>query len=95
MDLAAWRDLIIVIWGIVGTIALIFICTIAYMFYRRTVTLLESADLVVAKVGDVIDFADREVLRPVAQFGTLIQGIIQGISLFKDMFKKKEEDDDE
>jgi hypothetical protein len=95
MDLGAWRDLIIVIWGIVGTIALIFICTIAYLFYKRTMSLLESADLVVAKVGDVIDFADREVLRPVTQLGTMIQGIIQGISLFKDMFNKKEEDDDE
>jgi hypothetical protein len=94
MDLAAWRDLIIVIWGIVGTVALIFICIIAYMFYKRTMSLLESADLVVAKVGEVIDFADREVLRPVTQIGTLIQGIVQGISLFKDMFKKKEDDDE-
>jgi hypothetical protein len=94
MDLAAWRDVIIVIWGTVGTLALIFICTIVYLFYKRTMSLLESADVVVAKVGDVIDFADREVLRPVAQFGALIQGIIQGISLFKDMFKKKEDDDE-
>ena len=94
MDLAAWRDLIIVIWGIVGTLALIFICIMVYMFYRRTMSLLDSADLVVSKVGDVIDFADREVLRPVTQLGTLIQGIIQGISLFKDMFKKKEDDDE-
>lgn len=94
MDLAAWRDLIIVIWGIVGTVALIFICIIVYMFYKRTMSLLESADLVVDKVGEVIDFADREVLRPVTQIGTLIQGIVQGISLFKDMFKKKEDDDE-
>ena len=51
MDLAAWRDLIIVIWGIVGTVALIFICIIVYMFYRRTMSLLDSADLVVAKLA--------------------------------------------
>ena len=94
MDLAAWRDLVIVIWGLVGTIAFIFICIIIYRFYTRTMSLLESADLVVAKVGDVIDYADREVIRPVTQFGTMIQGIIQGISLFKDIFKKKEEDDE-
>ena len=94
MDLAAWRDLVIVIWGLVGTLAFIFICIIIYMFYKRTMSLLESADLVVAKVVDVIDFADREVIRPVTQFGNLIQGIIQGISLFKEIFKKKEEDDE-
>jgi len=94
MDLAAWRDLMIVIWGFVATIAIVFICIIIYMFYKRTISLLESADLVVAKVSDVIDYADKEVIRPVTQFGAMIQGIIQGVNLFSNIFKKKEEEDE-
>ncbi len=90
MDLAGWRDLVIIIWGLIATVAFIFLCIIAYLFYRRTMSLLESADVVVNKVADIVDYADKEVIRPVTQLGTLIQGIVQGISLFSNMFKKKE-----
>ena len=94
MDLAAWRDLVIVIWGLVGALALIFICIIIFLFYRKTSALIESADSVVVRVGGVVDYVDREVIRPVTQMGTMIEGIIKGISLIKELFKKKEEDDE-
>ena len=67
---------------------------ICLSFYRRTMSLLESADMVVNKVADIVDYADKEVIRPVTQLGTLIQGIVQGISLFSNMFKKKEGEDE-
>jgi hypothetical protein len=94
MDLAAWRDLVIIIWGLIATIAVIFMSVIIYLFYRRTMSLLESADEVVGKVADIVDYADKEVIRPVTQLGTMIQGIVQGISLFSNLFKKKEEEDE-
>ncbi len=94
MDLAAWRDLVIIIWGLIATIAVIFMSVIIYLFYRRTMSLLESADEVVGKVADIVDYADKEVIRPVTQLGTMIQGIVQGISLFRNLFKKKEEEDE-
>ncbi|MGA2158590.1 MAG: hypothetical protein ABSG90_05170 [Dehalococcoidia bacterium] len=94
MDLSGWRDLVIIIWGVVATIALVFISVIIYLFYKRTMSLLESADMVVGKVADIVDYADKEVIRPVTQLGTMIQGILQGISLFSSIFKKKERQDE-
>jgi hypothetical protein len=94
MDLAVWRDLVIVIWGSVGVLALIFICIIIFLFYRKTASLIESADSVVVQVGGVVDYVDKEVIRPVTQVGTMVEGIIKGISLIKEIFKKKEEDDE-
>ncbi|MHB8085156.1 MAG: hypothetical protein ACYDHZ_04990 [Dehalococcoidia bacterium] len=94
MDLSGWRDLVIIIWGLIATIALIFISVIIYLFYKRTMSLLESADVVVGKVADIIDYADKEVIRPVTQLGVMIQGILQGIGLFNSVFKKKEERDE-
>jgi len=94
MDLALWRDLVIIIWGVIGTIALVFICVIAYLFFRRTISLIESADTVVAKVSDIVNYAEKEVIRPVSQFGAMIQGIVQGVDLFKNVFRKKEDDDE-
>jgi hypothetical protein len=94
MDLAGWRDLVIIIWGLIASIALIFMSVIIYLFYKRTMSLLESADVVVGKVADIVDYADKEVIRPVTQLGTMIQGIVQGISLFSRIFKKKEGQDE-
>ncbi len=94
MDIAAWRDLVIVIWGSIGVLALIFICIIIFLFYRKAASLMDSADSVVVRVDGIVDYVDKEVIRPVAQMGTMIEGIIKGISLIKELFKKKEDDDE-
>jgi hypothetical protein len=94
MDLATWRDLVLVIWGSIGVLALIFICIIIFLFYRKTASLIESADSVVVQVGGVVDYVDKEVIRPVTQMGTMIEGIIKGINLIREIFNKKEEDDE-
>jgi hypothetical protein len=93
MDMAAWRDLVIVIWGIVASLGLIFICVLAFLFYRRISALLESGEAVAAKVADILDYADKEVIRPIIQFGAMIKGVLQGVELFKNVFNKKEEED--
>ena len=94
MDLSAWRDLVIVVWGVIGTVALIFICIMIYLFYKRTISLLESANLVVSEVAGIMDYAEKEVIRPITQFGAMIQGIVQGVNLCSNIFKKKEGHDE-
>ena len=97
MDLSWWRDLAIVVWAGIATVALVFVCIIVFLLYRRLVPLmksadmvLESADSVVNKVGDVVDYTRQEVISPVVQLGNAVQGIAQGITLIVDLFRKKE-----
>jgi len=97
MDLSWWRDLVIVVWAGIATVALVFVCIIVFLLYRRLVPLmksadmvLESADSVVNKVGDVVDYTRQEVISPVVQLGNAVQGIAQGITLIVDLFRKKE-----
>jgi|GEM_PF-406495 len=97
MDLSWWRDLAIVVWAGIATVALVFVCIIVLLLYRRLVplmksadTVLESADTVVNKVGDVVDYTRQEVISPVVQLGSAVQGIAQGITLIVDLFRKKE-----
>jgi hypothetical protein len=97
MDLSWWRDLAIVVWAGIATIALIIISIIVLLLYRRLVPLMESAgtvmestDKVVNKVGAVVDYTREEVISPVVQFGSAVQGIAQGITLIVDLFRKKE-----
>lgn len=90
MDLSWWRDLVIVIWGVITTAAVICICILACLLYKKLVPLVKDADIVVGKVGDVIDYTKEEVISPVVQFTSAAQGIVQGITLIADIFKKKE-----
>ena len=90
MELSAWRDIILIIWGLVTTVAMVFISVILFLFYRKTISVLDSTDLMVAKVSDFVDYVNEEVVRPVSRFGMMTQGIIQGIRIFGSIFNKKE-----
>lgn len=98
MDLSWWRDLAIVVWACIATIAVVFISIIILLLYRKLVPLMESADAVIEsadtvvnKVGAVVDYTRDEVISPVVQLGSAVQGIAQGINLIVNLFKKKEE----
>jgi hypothetical protein len=93
MDLAGWRDMMIVIWGAIGTLTLIFICIIVFLFYRKLSLLLNSANYIFGKVGDVMDYTDEEIIQPIIQFGAMLKGIMQGIDVFKKIFRNKEDDE--
>jgi phosphate/sulfate permease len=90
MDLSWWRDLVIVIWGLISAIAAVCICIVVFLLYKKLVPLVEDANIVVGKVGDVVDYTKQEVISPVVQFASAAQGIVQGITLIADIFKKKE-----
>jgi len=90
MDLSWWRDLVIVIWGLITTSAVICICVLAFLLYRKLVPLVEDADIVISKVGDAVDYTKEEIISPVVQFAAAAQGIMQAIILVADIFKKKE-----
>ena len=94
MELSAWRDIILIIGILIASLSTLFIAVILFMFYRKTITLLQSSDLVVAKVSDIVDYVNKEVVRPVSRFGTMFQGIMQGISIFGSILNKKEVKDD-
>ena len=94
MDLSSWRDIILIVWGLVATVAMVFISIMLFLFYRKTISVLDSTDLMVNKVSEMADYVNTEVVRPVARFGSMIQGIMQGISIFGSIFKKKEDQDE-
>jgi hypothetical protein len=95
MELSAWRDIIVIVWGVVATAAMVFISIILFLFYRRTISVLEATELTVARAGDIAEYLDKEVLRRANRFGTMIQGIIQGVNIVGSIFKKKKEHQDE
>lgn len=91
MDISLLRDLVIVILGFIATVAIVFLSIISFMFYRRTMTLMNSANEVVDKVSVIVYYTEKEIMQPILQFGTVIQGVVQGVSFFTNLFRKKED----
>jgi len=95
MDLASWRDLVIVIWGLIGIITMILICIILLLFYRRMSVLIKSVDSVVVRVDGIVEYVDVQVIRPLTQVGSVIEGIVRGIKMIRDLFRKKEDEEED
>jgi hypothetical protein len=91
LELAALRDTILIIWGLVATVAIVFIAVMLFLFYHNIISLLKSTDLMVAKVSDIVGYVDNEFVRPVNRFSLMMQGVIQGLSIFASIFKRKED----
>ena len=94
MDLSWWRDLVIVVWGLITTIVVICIAILIFLLYKKLVPLIKNADTVVSKVGDVVDYTREEVISPVVQFTSTVEGIVRGITLIADIFRKKDKSDE-
>lgn len=93
MEISIWRDVILIVWGLVATAVSVFISVILYRFYRKTVTMLDSTDMLIERVSGIADYVNTEVVGPASRFGKMVQGIIQGISIFSSIFKKEEKDE--
>lgn len=88
MSIEWFRDLIIVIYGFLGIIVLIFVVIIAILIYKKTRTVLNSIQATTDEVKQVVDTIKTEFIDPVVQAMAVVQGIKQGISTISKLFRK-------
>ena len=90
MDIAWFRDLVICIWGLIATLLLIFVAVIIFLLYTKVKTVLKSAQMTSATIHRISSTVEDEVVKPIAQVVSLIQGIRQGIDFITRFFKRDE-----
>jgi len=90
MGIDWFRDLVIVISGSLSAVALIIIIVILLLMYRRVKSILDSIKKITRKVQEVSTYVGDEVVKPVTQVVTLIEGIRQGVDGVRKVFGKKE-----
>jgi len=90
MGIEWFRDLIICICGIVAAGVLVFIAVLLYSLYRRTFSTLDSIKATSTTIQGISSYVGDEVVKPITQIVTLIQGIRQGIDGVSKFFKKSE-----
>jgi len=94
MSIGWFRDLVICIAGVVAAGMLIFIAVLLYALYRRTVSILDSLQVASTNIKGFTSYIGDEVLRPVIQVVTFVQGIRHGISAIRKFFKKEKGGED-
>jgi uncharacterized protein YoxC len=87
-----FRDLVICIFGLGATVAVIILVVLAFLFYFRLKPVLDSMKKTVGTVEKITSAVETELAGPLAQIISFVQGIRQAIGLFN-RFTKKEEDE--
>ena len=89
MSIDWFRDLVICIFGLVATGALVFIAVLSYSLYRRIKPILESIKTGATTMQAISSYVGEEVVKPVIEVVALVQGIRQGINTATKFFKKQ------
>lgn len=74
MSIAWFRDLVICIWGLGATIAVIIIVVLAIMLYLKIKPIIESVSNVTGAVENITSLLEEDVVGPLAQVFSFVQG---------------------
>ena len=92
MSIDWFRDLVICIFGLGGTIALIFIAILAYSVYRQLRPVMASLRKTARTMEDLSDCVEEEIARPLAKVIAFVQGARQAVGLVNRFTKRREDD---
>ena len=88
MTIEWFRDLTIIIYGLVGTLFLIFIGIMAFSLFRRLKVILDSLKVTSANIQEISTVAKEQMVKPLIQMGSIFQGITRWIEMIGSYFKK-------
>ena len=103
MDIAWFRDLVIIIEGIVATLLLILLGVIAWIIFQRFKEIANSAKQLSISAQSVVDslkvsadnvasvssFARQELAEPMIKIAAIVQGVTAGLNSIMGFFHRK------
>lgn len=97
MDIAWWRDLVIVVAGASFALATLTITVLALVIaivaFKRVKKILDSASATAGHIEEVTRFAKEEIAKPMVSMAVIVRGLATIITAFRDYFggsKRKE-----
>lgn len=78
------RDLIIVIFGIAATLAVVIMLILAFMLYGRVKPVLRSAEKTAKTVERITNSVEEAVAGPLAQVISFVRGIAKAVGMVRD-----------
>lgn len=83
MTLEWFRDLVIVIWGLAATVAVIIIVVLVLVGYFKVRPIVDSVKSVARTVENISACVEQEIVGPMAQIATFVQGFRQAMGMFR------------
>lgn len=92
MDIEWFRDLVICIFGLGATIAVVIFVVLAFIMFVKVQPILKSVKSTTRTVENISSCIEEEVVKPISGLAAFIQGIRQAAGMFGRFSKNKEED---
>ena len=81
MTIEWFRDLVIIIYGLVGAVFLIALGIMAFSLYRRLKAILDSLKVTSSNIQEISTVAKEQIVRPIIQVGSVFQAITKWIEV--------------
>ncbi len=85
MPITWYRDLTIIIFGLVATLVLIFSAILWYLFWKRTATILENVD----KTTKIMEEISSRIASPLSRMIGIFQLVAGIVDIISSLFKKQ------
>jgi hypothetical protein len=83
-----FRDLVIIIFGLVGAGFLIIIAVMALSLFRRLKVILDSLKVTSANIQEISTVAKEQIVKPIIQVGSIFQSIAKWIEAIGGFLKR-------
>jgi hypothetical protein len=87
-----FRDLVIIIYGLVSAVFLIVIGLMAFSLFRRLEYILDSLKVTSSNIQEISTVAREQMVKPIMQVGSVFQGITRWIEMIRGYFKKSKKE---
>ena len=92
MTIGWFRDLVIIILGLVGAGFLIIIAVTALSLFRRLKVILDSIKVTSANIEEISAVAKEQIVRPIVQVGSIFQSIAKWIEVIGGFLKRNKKE---
>jgi hypothetical protein len=89
MDIAWFRDLVIVVCGIMSFLVLAAILIMMVALFRRFSGIMDSLKVTAKNIEELSISARNEIISPLARIGAIIKGISRGVEAVSGIFRRK------
>ncbi|MFC2002241.1 hypothetical protein ACFLUZ_07085 [Chloroflexota bacterium] len=90
MNIEWFRDLVVCIFGLGATVAIVFIAVLVFLLYRKIRPVLDSLKATTKTVENISSCVEKEVATPLARVAAIVQGVSQAVTLVSRFSKRKE-----
>ncbi len=94
MDVDVLRDWVIVVYGIVGAVAVCVVIALVLVMYRKVARILDSLGDTAETIRNTSNTISENVIQPIGKMQGFMAGILKGLEVMTSLSKKRGGEED-